>query len=94
LTKAGVRVRVHDPLVDDEAAEELLGIRPCATVTEAVRDADCLAVLAMHREFDDIDFAALPVARPCVIMDGRAHFPKETITALRRSGYRYRGIGR
>ncbi|MDN3245209.1 UDP-N-acetyl-D-mannosaminuronic acid dehydrogenase [Streptomyces sp. DSM 42143] len=94
LTKAGLRIRVHDPLVDPDQAEELLGIRPDATVEEAVRDADCVAVLALHRPFRDIDFAALPVARPCLLMDGRAYYSKERIEELRGQGYVYRGIGR
>lgn len=90
LTKAGLRIRVHDPLVDPDQAEELLGIRPDATVEEAVRDADCVAVLALHRPFRDIDFAALPVARPCLLMDGRAYYSKERIEELRGQGYVYR----
>lgn len=94
LAKAGVHVRVHDPLVDAAEAENLLGIRPSATVDEAVRDADCIAVLALHREFESIDFAVLPVAEPCLLLDGRAYYSKERIRELRRLGYHYRGIGR
>jgi dTDP-alpha-D-glucose dehydrogenase len=59
-----------------------------------VLDADCIAVLALHREFETIDFAALPVAEPCVLVDGRAYYPKEKIAALSDQGYIYRGIGR
>jgi dTDP-alpha-D-glucose dehydrogenase len=94
LAKAGVKVRAYDPLVDAARAEELLGIRPAATLDEAVRDADCLAILALHREFEGIDFAALPVASSCLILDGRAYYPKEKIDMFRRLGYSYRGIGR
>jgi UDP-N-acetyl-D-mannosaminuronic acid dehydrogenase len=94
LGKAGVRVRVHDPLVDAAQAEEMLKIRPCATLAEAVADADCIAILALHKEFEDIDFETLPVARPCVVLDGRAYYPTEKIDMLRRLDYRYRGIGR
>ncbi|MCX0241675.1 nucleotide sugar dehydrogenase [Streptomyces drozdowiczii] len=94
LAAAGVRIRVHDPLVDTVQAEELLDVRPSATVDEAVRDADCIAVLALHKEFEDIDFGALAVADPCVVMDGRAYYSKEKIAVLRRLGYRYLGIGR
>ncbi|WP_308342345.1 nucleotide sugar dehydrogenase [Streptomyces sp. MW-W600-10] len=94
LTKAGVQVRVHDPLVDAAQAEELLGIRPSATVEETVRGADCVAVLALHQQFKDIDFAALPVAESCLLMDGRAYYSKEKIAELRSHGYTYRGVGR
>ncbi|MFC6084692.1 nucleotide sugar dehydrogenase [Sphaerisporangium aureirubrum] len=94
LKKAGVQVRVYDPLVDPVQAEELVDIKPAATLREAVLDADCVALMTLHREFADIDFAELPVATSCLVLDGRAYFPKERITALRRLGYVYRGIGR
>ncbi|WJK42597.1 nucleotide sugar dehydrogenase [Solwaraspora sp. WMMA2056] len=94
LAKAGAQVRLYDPLVDGAQAERVFGIRPTPALDEAVRDADCVAVLAFHREFADIDFATLPVARPCLLLDGRAYYPKETIDMLRVQGYRYRGIGR
>jgi UDP-N-acetyl-D-mannosaminuronic acid dehydrogenase len=94
LLSAGVQVRAYDPLVDSALAKEVLGIRPAATLDEAVRGADCLAVLAYHREFHGIDFASLPVAPACLVFDGRAYFPKATIAALRERGFRYRGIGR
>jgi nucleotide sugar dehydrogenase len=94
LVRAGVNVRAYDPLTDAERATELMGIRPAPTLEEAVKDADCLAVFALHREFEKIDFAELPVARPCLILDGRAYYPKEQIAVFRRLGYVYRGIGR
>ncbi|MBB5870040.1 UDP-N-acetyl-D-mannosaminuronic acid dehydrogenase [Allocatelliglobosispora scoriae] len=94
LVKAGVTVRAHDPLVDPDQAKALLGILPAATLDEAVKGADCLAILAHHREFEAIDFAALPVADSCSILDGRAYYSKEKISMLRGLGYNYRGIGR
>lgn len=94
LCKAGAQVRIYDPLVDAAAAESLFGLRPAGSLEEAVQDADCVAVLALHREFESIDFAGLPVAPSCLLIDGRAYYSKETIAALRRSGYHYRGIGR
>ena len=74
--------------------DALFGIKPSATMLDAVRDADCIAVLALHREFEGIDFAALPVAASCVIVDGRAYYSKEKIAELTAQGYLYRGIGR
>jgi nucleotide sugar dehydrogenase len=94
LVKAGVEVRVHDPLVDPNEAQELLGVRPVGTVTAAAEGADAVAVLALHRQFERIDFAALPVAPSCVLLDGRAHYGKPMIASLRAAGFRYRGIGR
>jgi UDP-N-acetyl-D-mannosaminuronic acid dehydrogenase len=94
LVKAGAEVRLFDPLVDTAQAAELFGINPAETVRDAVIDADCVAVLALHREFEDIDFAALPVAASCVLVDGRAYYSKAKIAALSGQGYIYRGIGR
>ncbi|UQX03433.1 nucleotide sugar dehydrogenase [Streptomyces sp. RerS4] len=94
LLEAGCQVRIFDPLVDPVAAERLFGLTPSSGLDEAVRDADCVAVLALHREFEGIDFATLPVRERCVLLDGRAYYSKEQIAALRRDGYVYRGIGR
>jgi dTDP-alpha-D-glucose dehydrogenase len=94
LVKAGAEVRLFDPLVDAAQAAELFGIKPAQTLLDAVTDADCVAVLALHREFEDIDFATLPVAASCVLADGRAYYPREKVAALTAQGYVYRGIGR
>ncbi|MEV5573165.1 nucleotide sugar dehydrogenase [Spirillospora sp. NPDC052269] len=94
LAAAGVTLRAYDPMVEPDQAEALFGLRPGDSLTETVRDADCVAVLALHKEFEDIDFAALPVAEACLVLDGRAYYPKEKIAMLRGLGYRYRGIGR
>ncbi|MGW5051332.1 nucleotide sugar dehydrogenase [Actinokineospora sp. NPDC004072] len=94
LARTGATVRVHDPLVDPEKIEPTFGIAPSATVEETVRGADCVAVLALHREFADVDLAALPVAPGCVVLDGRAYYSRERIAALTEAGLVYRGIGR
>lgn len=94
LRAAGARVRGYDPLVDPVQAARQLGLVPAASLHEAVQGADCVAVLALHRDFETIDFAALPVAEVCLVFDGRAYYPKETIAMLRQLGYQYRGIGR
>ncbi len=94
LVKAGTRVRVYDPLVDVEQAKEMLGFALSPTLHEAVEGADCVAVLALHNEFKELDFASLPVGDRCLVLDGRAYYSKEKIASLRRLGYTYRGIGR
>ncbi|MDG4766923.1 nucleotide sugar dehydrogenase [Solwaraspora sp. WMMD406] len=94
LVAAGADVRLHDPLVDANQAKDMFGIRPTVTVEEAAQDAHCLAILAYHRELADVDFVNLPVAQRCLILDGRAYFPKPKIAELGAAGYRYQGIGR
>lgn len=94
LAARGARVRLYDPLVDQAAAAELFGTELETSLDDTVRGADCVAVLALHGDFLDIDFAALPVAESCLLFDGRAYYPKEKIAELRAAGYAYRGIGR
>jgi dTDP-alpha-D-glucose dehydrogenase len=94
LVRAGAEVRLFDPLVDTARAAELFGFKPAETMRDAVTDADCVAVLALHREFEGIDFATLPVSKPCVLVDGRAYYAKAKITELSGQGYLYRGVGR
>lgn len=94
LCRSVGEVRVFDPLVDATAIEAMFGVAPAASIEDAVRDADCIAVLALHREFEDLDFGALPVAEDCLVMDGRAYYSADQIDALRRLGYHYRGVGR
>jgi nucleotide sugar dehydrogenase len=94
LVESGARVRAYDPLADTAQAKELLGFAPEASLHEAVQGADCVAVLALHSVFGELDFASLPVKDDCVVLDGRAYYSKEKIASLRRSGFVYRGIGR
>ena len=94
LRETGADVRIHDPLVEPARAEEMFGLALTENLEDAVRDADCVAVLALHRDFEDIDFAKLPVAGSCLVLDGRAYYAKDKIETLRELGYVYQGIGR
>ncbi len=87
-------VTLYDPLVDVEEAEELFRKPQAASLQEAVEGADCIAILALHREFADIDFGSLPVAENCLVLDGRAYYSREKIAELRALGFAYRGVGR
>ncbi|MEV0231193.1 nucleotide sugar dehydrogenase [Nonomuraea sp. NPDC050786] len=96
LREAGAEVALFDPLVDGDEAEKTFGLRPSSSIEEAVRDARCVAVLAWHKQFEDLDLAELrqQVAESCALIDGRAYFPREIIARLRGLGFSYRGIGR
>ncbi len=96
LRDSGAEVAIFDPLADPGEVVRMFGLRPATSVQEAAAGADCIAVLARHDEFDSIDFGALRelVAPSCVVFDGRAHYPPQTIEQLRRHGFAYRGIGR
>jgi nucleotide sugar dehydrogenase len=96
LRAAGAEVRIHDPLADPAELRDRFGIEPSRTLASAVAGADCLAFLAGHPEFHDIDFATVrdQVRMPALIFDGRIYFDTPTIQYLRNLGFAYRGIGR
>jgi UDP-N-acetyl-D-mannosaminuronic acid dehydrogenase len=94
LVRAFGEVSIYDPLVDEAEAERLFGLPLASSLAEAVKEADCIAILALHREFADIDYAGLPVADNCLVVDGRAYYSKDKIAELRGLGYDYRGVGR
>ncbi|GAA2076985.1 nucleotide sugar dehydrogenase [Actinomadura alba] len=96
LREGGAEVAVFDPLADAAEVEKVFGVAQAQTAREALAGADCIAVLARHDEFAEIDFVALreSVAPSCVIVDGRAYYSPETIDRFRRHGFSYRGIGR
>lgn len=94
LEKVCAEVTLYDPRVDADEADELFGITPSTRLEDAVKNADCLAIFALHDEFRDIDFAGLPVKESCLVLDGRAYYSKDKIAELRALGYQYRGVGR
>jgi UDP-N-acetyl-D-mannosaminuronic acid dehydrogenase len=94
LEKTCAEVAIYDPRADADEADELFGITPSQSLVDAVKNADCLAIFALHDEFRDIDFESLPVKESCLVLDGRAYYPREKIAELRALGYHYRGVGR
>ena len=87
---------IFDPLVADDIAEATFGMRQASSFDGAVKDSDCVAVLAGHHQFATLDFADLArrVSMPCLVIDGRAYYPRPTIETMRDLGFGYRGIGR
>jgi dTDP-alpha-D-glucose dehydrogenase len=94
LANACGEVTIHDPLVDRAEAQALFGMPLTESLADAVAGADAIAILALHRDFAEIDFASLPVADSCLVVDGRAYYSKEKIAELRELGFAYRGVGR
>lgn len=90
------QVTIYDPLVADAEAAEVFGVRQSGSLEDAVQNADCVAILAGHDQFQQLDFANLVhrVTMPCLVLDGRAYYSKETIGLMRSLGFVYRGIGR
>jgi UDP-N-acetyl-D-mannosaminuronic acid dehydrogenase len=96
LRDDGARVAIYDPLVAADSAEAEFGLTPDSSIQDAVAGADCVAILAGHTAFQNLDFAALAdhVSMPCMILDGRAYYSRQTVTSLREAGFAYQGIGR
>ncbi|MGC5053296.1 nucleotide sugar dehydrogenase [Micromonospora sp. DT48] len=96
LHEAGFRLRIFDPLADPAQIEARFGLTPAASLAEAVTGAGCLAFLAGHRQFHDLDVGTLAtqVHRPCLFFDGRMHLTPTRIREVLRLGFAYRGIGR
>ncbi|MFJ9555979.1 nucleotide sugar dehydrogenase [Nocardiopsis sp. NPDC101807] len=96
LREAGADVALFDPLADPDEIRKEFGVEPSSGVEGAASGADCLAVLAWHDEFAELDMAALRAltAPGCLFLDGRAHFDEQTVESLTGLGFTYRGIGR
>ncbi len=95
LRGEGLTVRLCDPLADPAEVRRRFGEVPLAEWTDAVRGADCVAILAGHKMFADIDIAALARNAPgCMVFDGRAYYSRATINRIQSAGLRYCGIGR
>jgi nucleotide sugar dehydrogenase len=96
LRDSAGRLAIYDHLVADDVAEATFALAPSASLGDAVQDADCVAVLAGHDRFQQLDFADLAkrVSTPCLVIDGRAYYPRQTIDEMRGLGFAYRGIGR
>jgi dTDP-alpha-D-glucose dehydrogenase len=96
LRSSGARVDIYDPLVSDCVAESTFGFSQAPSLADAAAGADCIAVLAGHDQIRDLDFADLArrVSMPCLLIDGRAYYPPQTLAHLGRLGFAYRGIGR
>ena len=96
LRASAGQVTIYDPLVADDIAEATFGLKQASSFDEAVEDADCVAVLAGHSQFAVLDFADLArrVSMPCLVIDGRAYYPRQTIETMHGLGFVYRGIGR
>ena len=92
LEGEGATVRAFDPQAGPEAAERLPRVTLCRDPYEAVRGADCLAILTEWNEFKELDFARIKrLLRQPLIVDGRNIYDPERMRAM---GFRYVAVGR
>jgi UDPglucose 6-dehydrogenase len=90
LLAEGAEVRGWDPVANP--GELMKGVAICATVEEAVRDADAAVIVTEWDELRDLATADLRRAmRTPLIVDGRNLLDPE---AVHRAGFAYEGMGR
>ncbi len=89
LEARGAIVTIHDPHVKgwEFGAHEML-----SDLTEAVKNADCLALVTKHREYLDLDLEMLKgLMRTPIFVDGRNVLDGQELKA---KGFEYRAIGK
>ena len=89
LEAKGANVTIHDPHVREWefGAHEMK-----SNLTEAVTDADCLALVTRHREYTQLNLESLKnLMRTPVFVDGRNVLDEDDATS---KGFEYRAIGK
>jgi len=96
LINLGYRVQLCDPWVSEEDASRVTALPVIKDAEPVIRDSDCVAFLAGHREFHQIPIERIAeLAKPnALIFDGRMFFDKQKIRRMRELGLRYKGVGR
>jgi UDPglucose 6-dehydrogenase len=92
LLDRGADVVAYDPVVRDEAAAEVQGLRLAPDLYAAAEDADCVVLCTEWQEFKDADLAKLraTMARP-ILVDGRNAFDPQAVAD---AGFAYYPMGR
>lgn len=92
LLADGAHVKAYDPAAMDNMKELFCDVDYCASLHEALKDADAVAVLTEWQEFKQLDLehvAQLVHARN--VFDGRNIWDPKELKAL---GFNYRNLGR
>src|SRR5919199_609445 len=72
LQAAGARVRVYDPVAEDEARRLIRGVEFCSSAADAVAGADAVVLVTEWDEFKQLDWTAVAEAMAgAVVIDGR-----------------------
>lgn len=83
LEKAGAKVRVYDPYVQEQSTVD--------TLSQAMDGADAVLIATDHTEFRNLSPGAFDQHGVDLVVDGRNCLPRE---AFEDTGITYRGIGR
>ena len=94
LLEMGARVKAYDPIANEACHQQYadLKIEYARNAVELAADCDAVVVVTEWEEFRQLDLNQLAeVMRSKVLIDGRNVLDRE---AVRRAGFKYRGIGR
>jgi UDPglucose 6-dehydrogenase len=92
LQAAGARVRVYDPVAEEEARKLIRGVEFKDSAMAVGEGADALVLVTEWPEFTELDLAELASAmRGTLLIDGRNFLDAEKV---REAGLHYEGIGR
>src|SRR3954462_14550681 len=92
LNAAGARVRVYDPVAEEEARKLIRGVDFKRSAAEVVEGADAVVLVTEWPEFGELDLSAVRTAmRGDLLVDGRNLYDPSRV---REAGLIYEGIGR
>ena len=87
LEVLGAQPIVHDPFVNSSE-----GVVLTSNIEEAIRDADCLAVVTAHDEYKELNLSNVKgLMKTPIIVDGRNIFDRQACLS---KGFIFRGVGR
>ena len=92
LQADGAKVRVYDPIAEEEARRLIRGVYFASDALEAVAGADAVVLVTEWDEFLNLDWAEVASRMAgTLVLDGRNALEREAIAA---AGLTYEGIGR
>ena len=92
LQADGARVRVYDPIAEDEARHLIRGVYFASDAMDAIDGADAVVLVTEWDEFVGLDWAQVGERMAgTLVLDGRNALDREAVAA---AGLTYEGIGR
>ena len=91
LQEKGANLRVHDPIVEEDAVNDLLGMGS-SSLEDALAGAECVVIATDHDSIRDVPLQRIRelAAKNCVIVDTRNVYDPDDVP----DDMVYRGIGR
>ncbi len=90
LENMGASIKIYDPFYK---GEKVFGVKTTRTLNEALKEADCIVIGTAHKEFFNLNIAALSKLcnMPAGFVDARNVVPQHEVE---KNGFAYRGVGR